>query len=54
MDNKINDFYSEITSRETLKDGLVCTTLAPATVDQLANLLSLAYRYHYKVIVRSK
>jgi FAD/FMN-containing dehydrogenase len=38
--------------RESLKEDVSCITLAPKTLDELANIVSLAYRYHFKVIVR--
>lgn len=52
MNNKLENFYSAIMVKETLKESLSCVTLSPLTLDELANILSLAYRYHYKVIVR--
>lgn len=31
---------------------MTCITLSPKTLDELANIVSLAYKYHYKVMVR--
>lgn len=52
MNSKLNNFYATIMLRESLKEDLSCITLTPKTIDQLTNIVSLAYRYHYKVIVR--
>ena len=38
--------------KEELKEDVSCVTISPKTLDELANIISLAYRYHYKVIVR--
>lgn len=52
MNKKLDNFYPAIMLKETLKEGVTCVTLSPKTLDELSNILSLAYRYHYKVIVR--
>ena len=52
MNRKLDRFYMGILQRELLKDELKCTILRPTNIDELTNLVSLAYRYHYKVIVR--
>jgi FAD/FMN-containing dehydrogenase len=38
--------------KEALKESVSCITLSPKTIDELSNIVSLAYRYHFKVIVR--
>ena len=52
MSSKLNNFYAGIMVKEELKEDVSCVTLSPKTLDELANIVSLAYRYHYKVIVR--
>jgi hypothetical protein len=52
MTSKLTTFYAPIMLTEPLKESLSCVTLTPNTLDELSNLVSLAYRYHYKVIVR--
>lgn len=52
MTSKLNNFYSGIMVKEELKEDVSCVTISPKTLDELANIISLAYRYHYKVIVR--
>lgn len=52
MTKKLDHLYGGICQREELREELSATLLSPQTLDELANIVSLAYRYHYKVIVR--
>lgn len=52
MAAKLDNLYGAIMVKEHLKDDLYSTFLFPKNLDELANILSLAYRYHYKIIVR--
>ena len=52
MNGKLDNFYPSILLKESLKEGVSCITIWPKTVDELSNIVSLAYRYHYKIIVR--
>jgi hypothetical protein len=52
MNKKLDNFYAPIMDREILKDELTVISLRPNNIDELTNLVSLAYRYHYKIIIR--
>jgi len=52
MNRKLDFIYPNILEKETLKNDLVCIKVHPKNIDELTNLVSLAYRYHYKIIVR--
>lgn len=52
MNRKLDFIYPNILEKETFKNALVCIKVQPKNIDELTNLVSLAYRYHYKIIVR--
>jgi hypothetical protein len=52
MDGKLMNFYSGIMEKEILKGELTFTMLRPKNIDELTNIVSLAHKYRYNIIVR--
>lgn len=51
MTKKLKNLYANITENEPISDDINATHLKPNNIDELTNLVSLAHRYHYKIVV---